>query len=703
MKGRIACSIILAAVATHLAADVKADAFDDYKIARQAEKNGEFGRSASGYENVGQGSAPLRKYADRRLALLARSTGNLMLERIVLLRSQMSSAGDASAVSRRLAENAYESGNNAETIRILTAAASKPTPSRDDSAHLANAYLANGDRDKARTLYSALVASGDAAAPDEAALISVRGLDSLDGGPPAAIPEEEHLKRAAIYQANREFEQARMHFKAVVDTGGAAAADCLLQIGRGYASSSDPAEAVTWFERVLEQYPVSTAAKDALLQAASMYARVGKSHEAIKRYQRFIEMYPNDEKLDRAYLNLVDVTRDLGADQEALKWCEKTETAFNGKPQAAVAIFAAARIHFARGDAKAALGELDRLKDVTDLGRAVPGGTDRTEVDLLRGIALEKLGRFQEAVDVYLSVPARSYYGLRADERLRQLSSSDNSRGFVDQKAGTFAAMLRAKDPSVRRSAAIALLRLSRDAGTRENALEALRDTLKTKANKPETRETTDATASRLIALGLGDDVFPGGLARHSITTIGSTFQNAPPDTPVDAFPSDDIRQLYPIAYEDMVKASSARYGVDPRFVLAIMRQESGFDPFAHSGASARGLMQLIVSTAVTTAAETGRKAVTENDLFDPATSIDLGARHIADLFRLFPEKPEAVAAAYNAGEDNVGRWVSRSKSNAPDAYVPEIMFVQTKDYVGKVMTNYQIYQTLYAEDLTAR
>jgi len=238
---------------------------------------------------------------------------------------------------------------------------------------------------------------------------------------------------------------------------------------------------------------------------------------------------------------------------------------------------------------------------------------------------------------------------------------------------------------------------------TRQAAMGALRESLKLQENRSQTTEKTDPIAIRLIELGLGDDVFPMGSARHSISAAEPIFRNAPQDLPIDAFAKDELQRLYPIAFEELVLSASERYGVDPRFLLSIMRQESGFDTFAHSGASARGLMQMIMSTAGITAAETGRNTVAENELFDPSTSIDLGSRHIADLFKQFPEKPEAVAAAYNAGEENVGRWVSRSKSNSPDAYVPEIMFVQTKDYVAKVMRNYHMYRSLYAQDLTAR
>jgi soluble lytic murein transglycosylase len=233
--------------------------------------------------------------------------------------------------------------------------------------------------------------------------------------------------------------------------------------------------------------------------------------------------------------------------------------------------------------------------------------------------------------------------------------------------------------------------------------VDELKNAHKPKPDKAETKTKADPIAERLVAVGLGDDVYPAGLARNSLLTGTAAIRNTPADLPTDAFAKNELRDAYPVAYADSVKRSAALHGVDPRFVLAVMRQESAFDTFAHSGASARGLMQLIMSTGATTAAETGRNTVSEDELFDPEISIDLGTRHLADLFKLFPEQPDAVAAAYNAGADNVRRWVSRSRSNSPDAYVPEIMFVQTKDYVAKVMTNYRTYQLLYTEDLTDR
>jgi soluble lytic murein transglycosylase len=138
--------------------------------------------------------------------------------------------------------------------------------------------------------------------------------------------------------------------------------------------------------------------------------------------------------------------------------------------------------------------------------------------------------------------------------------------------------------------------------------------------------------------------------------------------------------------------------------MLAVMRQESRFQPDAKSNAAARGLMQFIVLTANKIASELGRGSSFEQDeLYQPATSILFGSKYLGDLFVEFPEQAEAVAASYNGGDDNVKRWIARSRSNMPDRYVPEIVFTQSKDYVYRVMTNYRMYQRLYDDDLNPK
>lgn len=160
------------------------------------------------------------------------------------------------------------------------------------------------------------------------------------------------------------------------------------------------------------------------------------------------------------------------------------------------------------------------------------------------------------------------------------------------------------------------------------------------------------------------------------------------------------VADAYPAPYRQAIlKAAKARK-LDPRFILAIIRQESVFRPLAKSPAGARGLLQLTIDAAQKYAVSARLNELRESDLYRPETSILLGSEYIAELARMFPNSLEAVAASYNGGEDNVARWVKRARHKDPGVFTAEIGFDETKTYVQKVMSNYRIYRELYTADL---
>ena len=156
----------------------------------------------------------------------------------------------------------------------------------------------------------------------------------------------------------------------------------------------------------------------------------------------------------------------------------------------------------------------------------------------------------------------------------------------------------------------------------------------------------------------------------------------------------------YPAPFRDDLLRESAARRVDPRFVLAIMKQESGFRPQAKSPAAARGLLQMTVDTAAKYSMQAKMTVLQPEDLYKPGVNIALGSVYIAELQKQFPNLPEAVAASYNGGEDNAARWLKRADSKEPFVFTSEVGFAETKDYVFKVLTNYRVYRELYTEDL---
>ncbi|HVE59244.1 MAG TPA: lytic transglycosylase domain-containing protein, partial [Pyrinomonadaceae bacterium] len=194
-----------------------------------------------------------------------------------------------------------------------------------------------------------------------------------------------------------------------------------------------------------------------------------------------------------------------------------------------------------------------------------------------------------------------------------------------------------------------------------------------------------------------------GDMANRAVAFIEPLWKNVPADYQIELIPRDQAELLYPAPYADSLVKYAPERSVDPRFVLSIMRQESRYRADVKSVAAARGLMQFISTTSNQIARELKRANFRQDDLYDPPTAILFGAQYLSNIYKLFPNQHAAVAASYNGGEDNVKRWLVRSKSDLPDRYVPEIVFSQSKDYAYKVMANFRVYQIFYDENLKAK
>ena len=164
------------------------------------------------------------------------------------------------------------------------------------------------------------------------------------------------------------------------------------------------------------------------------------------------------------------------------------------------------------------------------------------------------------------------------------------------------------------------------------------------------------------------------------------------------------VADSYPAPYRQAILTAAKKRSIDPRFILALIKQESVFKPLAKSPAGARGLLQLTMDAAQKYAPAAGLNSLRENQLYQPETSITVGAEYVEHLMKLFPQKIlEAVAASYNGGEDNVARWLERAKHKDRGVFTAEIGFDETKGYVQKVMSNFRVYRQLYTSDLVRR
>lgn len=156
----------------------------------------------------------------------------------------------------------------------------------------------------------------------------------------------------------------------------------------------------------------------------------------------------------------------------------------------------------------------------------------------------------------------------------------------------------------------------------------------------------------------------------------------------------------FPVVFREEILSAAKPRNIDPRFVLAIMKQESSFRPGVKSPSAARGLMQLVIDTAMKYNKKAGYSSLQPDDLYDPKTNLAIACEYIADLKTQFGGLLEPVAASYNGGEDNAERWLNRSNPKDPAIFAAEVGFSETKNYVFKVMNNYRAYRELYDENL---
>ena len=166
---------------------------------------------------------------------------------------------------------------------------------------------------------------------------------------------------------------------------------------------------------------------------------------------------------------------------------------------------------------------------------------------------------------------------------------------------------------------------------------------------------------------------------------------------PYELLPEKVQQLAFPRGFGEIVTEKAAEFGVDPYLVLAIIREESRFDNLAKSWASARGLMQFIPSTARSVAREVDEIGPFSLPmLYEPRTSITLGARYIENLMKRFEGEPLFTVAAYNAGEHAVQRWRALCEQFDPVLFVGDVTYQETRFYCQKVLRAYHHYTRVY-------
>lgn len=156
----------------------------------------------------------------------------------------------------------------------------------------------------------------------------------------------------------------------------------------------------------------------------------------------------------------------------------------------------------------------------------------------------------------------------------------------------------------------------------------------------------------------------------NSDTSLNISFDNLYTDLSQDT--TVDVEKIY-----STVDKYSQKYGVDKNLVLAIIKQESNFNPNAVSSAGAKGLMQLM---------DFNSEAYGLTNPYDIDQNIEAGVKHIKSYLDMYNGNLEMALMAYNGGPGTMDR---RGVKSASDLYkMPQ----ETQNYVPKILSNYRNY-----------
>jgi len=396
------------------------------------------------------------------------------------------------------------------------------------------------------------------------------------------------------------------------------------------------------------------------LELARVLVRTGDRPRALTTLDAVLAAGSDADKAEALYLK-ARVLEDQAREAEAIAAYRQVAASYPTREAAAASLWRLGWLGYLKRDAQAAQQSWMRL---AELGGA---GTYRYPALYWAGRAREQAGG--DAPKLYgriLAEAPRSYYGLLASARMGRVTEGGvtSSISLPTEPREAIAA-----DPGFARVEMLRRINLAEDAAQElEYAVQG-------------------AGADPIRLYGLAGAYVEAERYHMALRIMRRHFQPAAA-TGDPALPRAFWQIYYPWGWRDDVLAASQGVKLDPYLVAAVVREESSYYPRALSRAGARGLMQLMPTTA--------RLMAPAGDLDDPAFNIQLGTRFLAGLLREFND-PRLALAAYNAGPNRVRQWWAARRSDDIEVFVEQIPFDETRLYVKRIVISWGEYRRIYA------
>jgi len=428
----------------------------------------------------------------------------------------------------------------------------------------------------------------------------------------------------------------------------------LFFIGRAYTNLDSNTKAVTYYNKLLSEYPSSSYGDDALYRMGRIYSIDNQTSKAVESFGRVPEEYPYGDKTDEALWEMGWIQYKSGDWNDAKESFSDMASLYKNTALGEKALYWQAKCHVNLGESEQALELCRQIVDLNNYSYYTFTARDLAD-SLDSPITIE-------GINTSLSVDSDEARELLPGV----LNDIDRDVANIDGKVDHVTKSLELIKLGFYDSAALEI-----SSGD---------DTLK---EDPER------------ALGIATLYYNAQDYFNSLAIIYHNYSNIK-ESLSSGHLSYAYYLYYPYAYGDIIDKYCYEYGVDPLFALAVIRQESNFKADAGSYVGARGLMQIMPSTGEGIAGQIGLEDYNDSMLIDPEVNIRMGIYYLDQQLDNFNGNQVYCLGAYNGGPGSMSSWISRFGDKSQDEFIENITYLETKDYIKKVMGYYYFYQMLY-------
>ncbi|MBA7533155.1 Cell division coordinator CpoB [subsurface metagenome] len=497
------------------------------------------------------------------------------------------------------------------------------------------------------------------------------------------VPYHVMVKCADIFFKYRQYNLAEDLYKEVIETFPEALniAEVYYKRARSLYYKKEYKEAVNQCEEIIVKFPPSEITIKANYLGGNSLRVLGERYLAIDKYEKIIGQYPESYYARQSYLRLAESYFQLKETEKGISLWRELISKYPNSYESMTSLWNLAR-HYSNNNSYSEA--LDYYRELSERFSQSRLGDDAL---YWKGKILENIGSEEEAKIAYEKLIREyplSYYTERIIEQRSDISfvwpvSVSKKEDFINLEE-----FLKKYD-KIEGKGQLSLLKaeLFEEISFYQESIVELRETLNHNSGNIfllfRLSNLCKKNKDYNVSLNYSEIIFNYLEDNHQLE-----------DLPLELWES-----LYPLYYEDVIRERALEYEIDPLLVLAMIREESRFNPWNESVAGARGLMQIIFSTGEWIAQKLNVEDFNDEMLFDPEVNIDLGCWYIDYLKERFSNDSVLVISGYNAGPGTTSKWLKQYDRSDLDNFVENVPYSETREHIKKVIKSYQMYKRL--------